>query len=352
MANLLLDAELLAGLVTWIGAFCALSMLLVVFLERCVVACNRIVRDRIERRYESVVKRAVEGDDAAVDELVNSPSRYRIVLAYLLILPLIHDRDRRRIARTRDIVRAMALIPLADRLLESYWWWRRALAVRALGLLQLRTHTGVIVAALDDPHAEVRAAALDAIADLRDPAALPALVVRLHDESLQQGRHAAAIAAFGSECEPFLLALAGIDPVNRLNYARALALCGTRQSRPLLCRWTQDARPEIRAAAFEALARTGLDDRAASLALRALESGDVKVRAMAAHALNGWSGGEEAVIRLTRHLDDSWPVAVKAAQSLRTMQDAGIVALQVSALRPDLAGRLAQQVLWEAAGQC
>lgn len=352
MAELLLDADRFAALLFWVGSFFAIAMTLTVIAERSIVAAYRILRERIERRYEPIVKRAVEGSDAAVAELVDSPSRYRTVLAELLIIPLIRDRDPKRIARTRDIVHALSLIPLADRLLESFWWWRRALALRALGLVQCRSHTAAIVAALDDPQAEVRAAALDALADLRDPASLPALVVRLHDESLQKGRHVAAIAAFGSDSEPLLLELAAIDPINRLNYARALAVCGTRRSRPVLCQWTHDARADVRAAAFEALATIGLDERAASLAIRALDSVEVEVRAMAAYALSGWTGGEDAAVRLARHLDDSWPVAVKAAQSLRTMQDAGIVALQVSALRPDLAGRLAQQMLWDTAGQC
>ena len=352
MADLFLDADRFAALMVWVSGFCAIGTTLAVIVERSIVAGHRMLRERIERRYEPIMRRALEGDEQAVTQLAASPSRYRPLLAALLIVPLIHDRDPKRIERTRDVARAMSLIPLADRFLESFWWWRRALALRALGLVQVRSHTAAIVAALDDPHPEVRAAALDALADLRDPAALPALVVRLHDETLQKGRHVAAIAAFGSESEPLLLELAAIDPANRLNYARALAVCGTRRSRPVLCQWTHDSRADICAAAFEALASIGLDERAASLAIRALEHDDVRVRATAAYALNGWMGGEDAVIRLTRHLDDTWPVAVKAAQSLRAMQDAGIVALQVSALRPDLAGRLAQQVLWDAAGQC
>jgi hypothetical protein len=352
MTDLLLQAARFSALMVWVGAFLAVSMAAAVVLERIVFALGMWRRRRIERRYEPIVERAVKGDDAARDELVASPWHYRIVLAWLLITPLITDRDPQRIARTRAIARAMSLVPVADRLLRSRLWWRRALALRALGLLQETTHTGAIVAALDDPNVEVRAAALDAIADLRDMASLQAVVVRFHDESLHRGRRLAAIAAFGRECEPFLLELADVDMGKRLDYARALAICGTERSRPTLCRWTQDRRADVRAATFEALGRIGLDESAAALAVAALESSDVKVRATAAYALQGWAGPGDVASRLALHLDDAWPVAVQAAQSLQTMRDAGIIALRASVSRPGLAGVLARQTLWEIGAPC
>jgi HEAT repeat protein len=235
--------------------------------------------------------------------------------------------------------------------LRSHWWWRRTVALRALGLLQATNRTGRIVAALDDPNENVRNAALDALADMQDPAALAAIVVRLHDASLQRGRRAAAIEAFGSQCEVLLLELSRVDPENRLSYARALAICGTQVSRPTLCGWTSDTRATVRAAAFEALAHVGLDEAAASLAVQGLESRDVAVRAMAAGALHGWTGAGDAASHLGRHLDDTWTIAVRAARSLRSMGHAGRVELEACAIRSDVAGVLARQMLWEAQGQ-
>jgi HEAT repeat protein len=246
----------------------------------------------------------------------------------------------------------MSLIPVADRMLRSFWWWRRALALRALGLLQDRSHTAALVAALDDSHPEVRAAALDALADLADPASLQALVVRMHDASLYRGRRAAAIAALGCECEPFLLELANVDLPRRYTYARVLTLCGSERARPALCAWTEDPRIDVRAAAFEALGHVGLDTRAAHLAIDALESGDVRVRAMAAYALHGWDGPGDAPSHLAQHLGDAWLVAVQAAQSLRAMDPDGLSQLRASASRPDLAGALARQMLWEVGAGC
>ena len=222
-----------------------------------------------------------------------------------------------------------------------------ALALRALGLTQVRGRTAAIINALDDPHPDVRAAALDALTDLKDPASLQAIVVRLHDASLHRGRRAAALEAFGRECEPFLLDLAAVDPTHRVNYARALALCGTTQSRPTLSVWAADANPHVRAAAFEALAHVGLDADAARLAIDALNRDEPAVRVMAARALGGWTGAGDAVPSLIRRLDDAWVVAVRAAESLRSIRPAGLAALTVCASRADLAGLLARQMLWE-----
>jgi HEAT repeat protein len=333
----------------WIGLVLVCVLTIILVAHRLAWAIDLARGHRLESRYHPLIRRALSGDQSARHALVTSPLRRRLFIAKLLIVPLIGDRDAGRIAATRALVRAMLVVPVADRYLRSRWWWRRALALRAFGLLQMSDRTGAIVAALDDDHEDVRGAALDALADLHDPAALPALVVRLHDASLHRGRRAAALAAFGSRCEPLVLELSDIDSEHRVHYAQMLELCGTAASRPALIRWTGDARVEVRAAAFQALAHVGLDDETAFVAIRALESGDVTERAMAARALHDYGGHRDVAMTLAAHLDDAWPVAVQAARSLLSMAAAGLEALQAWAARPDLAGLLARQMLWEAA---
>jgi HEAT repeat protein len=341
------NVDRLALWALWLGLTVATAMAVAVIVERIgQIAHERFVR-RLMRRYGPLIDRALRGDTEALEALVRSPSRYRLALARLLIFPLVEDRHPDRIAATRDIIRAMSLVPLADRWLRSHRWWKRIPAMQTFGLLQFADRSPQIVAALDDSNADVRSAALDALADLRDPATLKAIVVRLHDTSLQRGRRAAALAAFGSQCEEFLLELSRVDPEHRLNYARALTICGTAQSRPILCEWAADAREAVRAAAFGALARIGLDDRAAALAMAALDSSDVQERAMAAAALQGWTGAGDGPSRLARHLGDAWPVAVRAAHALQSMGPAGRAALTPYAARADQAGVLARQMLWE-----
>jgi HEAT repeat protein len=352
MSDWLLLADRIADQMVPVGVVLALSILVAVIVERTIFGLQLSHRRRVEQRYAPIAQRALEGDPAAECMLIASSSRDRLIVAALLIVPLIDDRDSRRIARTREIVGAMSIMPVVDRFLRSHWWWRRALALRVLGVLQVKSYAAVIVAALDDANPQIRAAALDALADMHDRATLPALIVRMLDTSLQRGRRVAAIAAFGHECEPFLLDLARVDAENRASYARALAICGSAQARTTLCEWTRDSRTEVRAAAFEALGHVGLDQNAAALAIDGLESADVAVRAMAAYALHEWRGPGEAAPRLARHLADEWPVAVQAANSLRTMDRAGRSQLEAWSSRPDLAGQLARQMLWEAGASC
>jgi len=351
MIDILPTLQRVTTVLAWTSVVLAATALCTVILERVGTALRSMRRHRIEQRYLPFVDRALGGDDAACDVLIASPSRHRLIIWTLLVTPLIQDRSEARVARTRTIANAMALLPVANRFLRSRLWWRRALALRALGLLQMKECVAGLVAGLDDPNADVRAAALDALADLRDPSALPAIVVRQHDASLHAGHRLSALVAFGAQAEPFLLEVGEVDPVNRLNYARALIFCGTERSRAMLCRWTADTRAEVRVAAFEALAHVGLDEPAARLALEALEGRDAAVRAMAAHALRGWTGPGDAASHLARHLGDSWPVAVRAARSLRAMGSVGLLELRTHSARSDMAGLLARQMLWEESPQ-
>lgn len=345
MAGTLADADTIARFLLGMSARLALGMAAVVVVERVVSALVRARREWVEDRYRPLVASALAADDAAAERLVAAPSRHHLPIIRLLVEPLVDDRDPNRIARTREVVRRLPFVSIADRYLRSWLWWRRAVALRAVGVLQLRDRTAEVVAALDDQHADVRAAALDALTYLRDPSSLTAIVVRLHDASLEPARRFAALSAFGPESEEFLLELSKVDAAHLVNYAQALAICGTARSRPLLSQWTRDSRTDVRAAAFEALAHVGVDADAAGLAIAAMNSDDEAVRAMAAHALNGWTGSGDAAVRLGQHLDDAWPVAVRAAQSLRSMGAAGTRQLQAQASRSDLAGLLARKML-------
>ena len=347
MTGLLAEFTRLSTLLAWIGAGLALTMFTAVVLERTLFGFLQSRNDRLARRYNPLVHRALEGDETARRELAASPSRHRVPIAFLLMAPLLQDRDPQRIAEARATARAMSLFPIADRYLRSWRWWRRARALRMFGLIQARDHAAPLVAALDDPHRDVRAAALDGLMDLQDPATVPAIAVRLYDESQPPGRRAAALKSFGSSCEPFLLEMSELEPVHRRSCALALSICGTARSRPVLCGWARDPHVDVRAAAFRALGEIGLDDAAARVAIEGLESEDPEVRAMAARALRGWRG-LEAAARLAAHLDDTWVVAVQAAQTLESMGTAGLAALQTRATHPDLAGLLARQMLWRA----
>ena len=347
MIGVALDFERAAWWAVWAGVGVVSAMAVAVVFHRLAFSADHAHVRYLQLHFGPLIDRALAGDGSAIAALAHSPQRHRIALARMLLFPLVGDRNPDRIAATRTIMKAMLLVALGDRWLRSPWWWRRAVALQAFGLIELKERTPQIVAALDDANPEVRNAALDALADMHDPATLQAIVVRLHDTTLQRGRRAAALAAFGPQCEEFLIELSRVDPDHRLNYAKALGVCGTGQSRPILREWTADPRGPVRAAAIEALGRVGLDSHAAPLVIAALDSEDVDVRAMAAAALHGWTADAEAAARLARHLDDAWPVALRAGRTLQSMGSAGRRALETEAARADLAGVLARQMLWE-----
>jgi HEAT repeat protein len=325
----------------------AVAMLIAVVIERALAGLFQFREARLERRYTPLLRRALAGDLHATATLAESPSRHRLTIGYLLIGPLIDDRDPSRVAATRRVARAIFVVSLAEGYVRSRRWWRRALGLRALGLIQDREHTAAIVGALDDEHPWVRAAALDALADLRDPAAMPAIIVRQLDASLDRARRTAALDAFGAQAESFVLALAEVDPDHREHYAHALAICGTARSRRTLQRWALDDRTEVRAQALSALGRIGLDNGTARTVLGALESDDARVRASAARAFRGWTGGVDASEPLARHLEDEWTVAVPAARALQSMGQSGLARLSARASLPGLGGLLARQMIWE-----
>jgi len=98
----------------------------------------------------------------------------------------------------------------------------------------------------------------------------------------------------------------------------------------------------------------GLDDDAARRAIEALDvpgDADASVRAMAAYALHGWQDAGEAAAHLARHLDDAWPVAIRAARSLQS-SPAGLIELEARTSRPDITGVLARQMLWHEGARC
>ena len=307
---------------------------------------------RFARRYSHTIELALQGDPEAVRTLASSPKRHRLPIALAMIIPLIRDRSPERFARTRAVLEALPLKPEADRLLASHLWWQRAAGLRAVGLLRRRNRTPEVVGALDDEHADVRGAALDALADLREPAALQAIVVRLQDATLHRGRRLEALTAYRADAEPFVLDLASIDPAHRVHYCRALAVCGTPACRRTLYAWTGDASPELRAAALMALSHVGIDDDGARIAAAALDDSSVEVRATAAKALHGWSAAPDVAPLLARRLDDDWSVAIGSARALQSIVPRGLDALRAMSAREDLAGLLSRQMLWELDRKC
>src|SRR5688572_14858496 len=136
MTDPLVEFARFAPLMVWAAVVIALTMAAAVVMERAAYGVQQALSRRLTRRYRPLVQRALAGDETARVEVLASPARHRLAIAWLLIGPLVKNRDPEHIARTRAIAEAMSVFHLADRYLRSWMWWRRALALRVLGLAQ------------------------------------------------------------------------------------------------------------------------------------------------------------------------------------------------------------------------
>lgn len=321
----------------------------------CFVVLQRGVRElhfrrtrRVERRYGGVIDGLVQEtgpwDGAAV--LMRAPKRHRRIIARLLIRPL-HVLSGESVTRARDAAGQVGLTSVWHHDLTERRWWRRAEAALALGFIRDAAVCGDLIDLLDDPHEEVRSAAVEALGRLGDLRAVPALLGRLSERSRhQQFRIIDAVTMLGPSGAADLLDHASHHPEQLPILTGLLASIGGAAAVPDLLKWASSPMAATRTAAFEALGAIGLDDRSFYHALRALRDSDDEVRAMAARAL-GRSGREDAAPYLAAGLDDGWVVATQAARALSLLGDAGVAVLAERASGEGDAAGLARQMLWE-----
>lgn len=345
--------ELLVPLLAALAAGIAVALAFVV-AQRLVLSARAGRRKRIRVRYEPALRAATAGDGddarAALSILRAAPWRHRRIVADALLEPL-------RVVQGSAVDRARAVAAelgwLADwrRSLTHRSWPVRARAALAVGLLRDTGAVPALVSLLDDAHEEVRAAVVDALGQIGDVAAVAALLPRIGQQSkLQQARLVEALRRIGPAVTDSIIGLATTDPTERQLIAEVLALVGGMGARETLLAWTSDAEPAVRAAAWRAMGVTGMDDRAAYHALRALGDADPRVRAHAAQAL-GRTGRTDFAPYLAQHLDDEWEVAAQGARALSRLGEAGRTALR----HREAAGsgghgfELARHFLWEQA---
>ena len=227
-------------------------------------------------------------------------------------------------------------------------WWRRAEAIRSLGVMRDAGSFLAMAMALDDSHEEVRAAAVEALGRLGDLRAVPELLARLPEQSRHQRvRVVDALRALGPDGGPALMESIRRRP-EVLPFVADLvpAICGSAAAEECLSLCAHAAAP-VRAAALNVLGTIGLDDASFYYVLKAFVDEDAGVRAMAARAL-GRSGREDAAAYLDEHLQENdWTVAAESARALLGLHAAGASVLAANAAGAGQAAALAKQMLWE-----
>ena len=238
-------------------------------------------------RYSPLARRALAGDEAAraapgqSRRGTGSPSRW------LLIEPLIDDRDPARIARTRAIVgRCRSFRSPTVTCAAGCGGGARSRCAR-WAAPAARPHGGAHRRARRSASGRA-AAALDALTDMHDLASLQAVVVRLHDTSLHRGPPARRSRRSGrsartscSSCRrstPRTASTTSMRWPSAARPGRARRLCAGRATRV-----SRSARRHLKR--WRTWAST---PRRPAWPSRGWRATTQPVRAMAAYALRGW----------------------------------------------------------------
>lgn len=330
-----------------VGGGLLLTLLILLVAQRLVREARFARRQALQARYRPMLDAALAGDDEVGTLPGTLPTRHHGVAAELLLSTL-------RVVRGRQATRAAAI---ADTLqLTARWrrdlrarrWWLRSEAALALGLLRDRQSVRDLMALLDDEHDQVRAATIDALGQIGDPLAVPALLERLRSPIRhERARVTQALRAFGARASDPLIEYGQSYPGYRTVVAEVLSQIGGTTTAATLLDWTTAHDPAVRAASWTALATTGIDDRVFYHAVKALNADEPPVRAAAARAL-ARSGRADAAGYLAARLDDEWEVAAQSARALARLGPVGRTALEARAAGlPGLGRDLSRQLLWE-----
>lgn len=337
-------------LTTFLAAGGGLLLILLTILigQRLVREARFAQRQALHQRYRPLLDAALADDSGAVAALPKALlTRHRRIAAEVLLSIL-------RVVRGPQAARAAAI---ADHLgLTARWrrdlrarrWWLRSEAALALGLLRDRPSVRELMALLDDDNDQVRAAAIDALGEIGDPLAMPALLERLRSPIRhERARLTQALRAFGARASEPLIEFGQNYPGYRTVVAEVLAQIGGTATASTLLDWTTAHDPAVRAASWTALATTGIDDRMFYHAVKALNADEPPVRAAAARAL-ARSGRADAAGYLAARLDDEWEVAAQSARALARLGPVGRTALEARAAGlPGLGRDLSRQLLWQ-----
>ena len=213
------------------------------------------------------------------------------------------------------------------RLLRSPRWVRRASAAFALGDMSSQRTVPALLAALEDPHREVRSAAARSIGALRSPQGVAPLVRALAGGSVPRVVAGGALLAIGSHAVPELLELTGSDDAAvRATAIELLGLVGDPATARKISGRLRDGSAEVRAKTARALGRLG--DEQATAQVRAMLGDRIPfVRASAASAL-AEIGDDAAVLDLMAMAAvDRYEPAHAAAQALAVLDSEGLADL-------------------------
>lgn len=234
----------------------------------------------------------------------------------------------------------------------SWAWWKRATAVRRLGLLRTDAFRSTLVRCLQDKHDLVRIEAARALARLGDAAGMSIVCDMIDGPSRWQSLLMAELAAeLGDVGVSTLRRIVAEDtrPFVRANAIDALAQMHDLGSVPLLRPLLRADDAELRVRAVKALGQLGANQVLPDIL--ELTTDDVwQVRAQAVKSIGrlARSGDPQVTEALVRALSDkSWWVRYNTANTLMDMGERGAEILsQVTESSPDAFARdMSRQII-------
>ena len=310
-----------------VAALLLLNVLLLVWVHL------REVRERHRRgraaRFEAsfiatlAEVRSERPDEASLRRQLENLDRFERPIAARMVIEELRAAPADRRARILEALRQIGAIDAMLRSTRRRIPWRRALAVRTLGLTGAEEAVPTLIARLTDRSRYVREAAVRALGRIRDERAVPALgELFAEPQAAAPGLVYEALLAIGGSAA--LVFEEGLDARNE--HVRVAALYGLAslldrdRASAQAARMLDDDAAAVRAAAAEVLGRLG--GRSVPTALeRATRDEQYTVRRAAVSALSGYD--EPRAVRLAvEALDDpDRDTAVRAGETIVRLGD-------------------------------
>ena len=273
-------------------------------------------------------------DATGIESAAAALRKFDVTTLERTIEGLLQDGDATRHGIATQLAVALRIVErYVDRARTAAAWAERAHAVQMLGNLALSSCVPALSAVLRDKYedASIRAAAGEALAKIKDPDAVPALV----KEMLEVDEHATpllaeAVVHFGPLATREVLGLLADQdhPQVRIWAARILGSIGDLSAiEPLISR-LRDRQELLRVAVADALG--GFKDRRALQPLTQVMLRDPapQVRAHAAAAVGQIAGEEAAGVLIAAFSDPDFATRLRAIEAFESMQLADTSALQ------------------------
>lgn len=285
--------------------------------------------DRLRDAFEDYV---VDGITLPREAARHPDAMLELGLRYAVI---VRGREAQRIVESLE---RLGLIEHALAQLKSRSAWRRARAAESLGRLRVQRAVPGLIAALSDPHEDVRTVAARALAGIGDPRAIAPLAQALGDPSRWTlSLVAENLMAMGSDVVPPLVDVLLGDTEHNVHSAVIKILGEIRDPRAtpaLVTLLLSEDNLNLRAQAAASLGRLGGPVAEGAL-LVAIDDPEWEVRAQAAKSLGRLANPQFAHVLARAMPDPNWWVRVNCAEALTRLGEPGIDALESLMDHPD-----------------